>query len=86
MTWALTTNIRQKCGQHKLDMLSPKLVHIAPAAQRIQTMLTRRSAVKFKAQRYQALLQGSPLLLRLWWSSLLHLLGLTLRAPRGTLH
>jgi len=84
----LTANRRQKCSQHKPDTLSPNLFHAAQAAgstkdtDRFHTTL----AVKHKAQRYQALLQGSPLLLGLWRSSLLHLLGLTLGAPGGALH
>jgi hypothetical protein len=72
----------------QIDTLSSNLSYIAQAAgstkgtNPFHTMF----AVKRKAQCYQALLQGSPLLLGLWWSSLLHLLGLALRAARGTLH
>ena len=69
-------------------MLSPNLFHAAQAAGSTKDTdcFHTTFAVRRKAQRYQALLQGSPLLLGLWRSSLLHLLGLTLGAPRGTLH
>ncbi len=88
MTRELTTDRRQKCGKQKSDMLSPKLFHIAQAAGSTKgtDCFHTMFAVKHKAQCYQALLQGSPLLLSLWRSSLLHLLGLTLRASWGTLH
>ncbi len=64
-------------------MLSPNLFHAAQAAGSTKDTdcFHTTFAVRRKAQRYQALLQGSPLLLGLWRSSLLHLLGLTLGAP-----